>query len=147
GVITSVAGGKFGGGNIIQLAGGAAGGGMQRLTLVSSQGQPVQLNAAGTAPTAQRLVLATNPQGVSPSDVTGNKSQVVQTIQTLHAGNQQQSTRQIATIAGSTSSSSSISTASTTTQVFNSPIVATAAQPTSQRYIQVTGQQQKTFVQ
>lgn len=148
GVVTSVAG-KLGGGNIIQLAGGAGGGGMQRLTLVSSQGQPVQLNAAPTAPTQQRLVLATGPQGVGSTDLSGNKNQVVQTIQTLHAGgpNNHASTQQIAAIAGSTSSSSSCSTASTTTQVINTPIVATAAQPTQQRFIQVTGQQQKAFMQ
>lgn len=53
--MTTVAGNKLAGGNVIQLAGGA--GGVQRLTLVSPQGSHLPLNAAN-----QRLVLATSSQ-------------------------------------------------------------------------------------
>lgn len=54
-MITTVAGNKLAGGNVIQLAGGA--GGVQRLTLVSPQGSHVPLSAA-----SQRLILATGTQ-------------------------------------------------------------------------------------
>ncbi|XP_053655777.1 nuclear factor related to kappa-B-binding protein isoform X3 [Cherax quadricarinatus] len=55
GVITTMAGNKLAGGNVIQLSGST--GGVQRLTLVSPQGSHVPLGAA-----SQRLVLATGSQ-------------------------------------------------------------------------------------
>ncbi|KAK3892494.1 hypothetical protein Pcinc_003725 [Petrolisthes cinctipes] len=79
GVITTLAGNKLTGGNVIQVGSGSGNSGVQRLTLVSpGASHHVPLTAA-----SQRLILATASQAgkLDPSSI--NKTQVVQTIQTL----------------------------------------------------------------
>ncbi|XP_050695890.1 nuclear factor related to kappa-B-binding protein-like isoform X3 [Eriocheir sinensis] len=142
GVITTMAGSKLAGGNVIQLAGGA--GGVQRLTLVSPQGSHVPLTAAN-----QRLVLATGSQG-GKLDGSGNKAQVVQTIQTLQpASHMMHSGASVATttagITSTTITTTTTSSSTTTTQIVASPIASTAT--TSQARFFSVGQQQKTIVQ
>nr|XP_045623906.1 nuclear factor related to kappa-B-binding protein-like isoform X2 [Procambarus clarkii] len=141
GVITTMAGNKLAGGNVIQLSGGA--GGVQRLTLVSPQGSHVPLGSGG-----QRLVLATGSQA-GKLDGSGNKGQVVQTIQTLQPGSHVVQTSH-GTVASSAASSTTTSPSitSTTTQVITGPVASTpSALTTSQARFFSVGQQQKTIVQ
>ncbi|XP_042214477.1 nuclear factor related to kappa-B-binding protein-like isoform X2 [Homarus americanus] len=140
GVITTMAGNKLAGGNVIHLAGGA--GGVQRLTLVSPQGSHVPLSA-----TSQRLVLATGSQA-GKLDGSGSKAQVVQTIQTLQPGSHVVQTCHgtITTTTISTTTTPSIT--STTTQVITTPVASTpTAVTTSQARFFSVGQQQKAIVQ
>lgn len=138
GVVTTIAGNKLAGGNVIQVAGGA--GGVQRLTLVSPQGSHVPLTAAN-----QRLILATGSQA-NKIDGTGNKTQVVQTIQTLQPGGHVVQTSQgsITTTTSSTTTTPSIN--NNTTQVVSAPISSAPATTSQARFFSV-GQQQKTIVQ
>lgn len=142
GVVTTVAGNKLAGGNVIQLAGGA--GGVQRLTLVSPQGSHLPLNAAN-----QRLVLATSSQA-GKMDGSGNKAQVVQTIQTLQPGTHvvQSSFGAVTTTSTTTTTPTTPTSTSNTTQVITAPITSTrmGGSNTQPRFFSV-GQQQKTIVQ
>lgn len=139
GVITTMAGNKLAGGNVIHLAGGA--GGVQRLTLVSPQGSHVPLSAA-----SQRLVLASGSQA-GKLDGSGNKAQVVQTIQTLQPGGHVVQTSH-GTVTTTTSSSTTTPSITSTTQVITTPVASTpTAVTTSQARFFSVGQQQKTVVQ